>query len=995
VKWLPHTEALRPGRLLTGLSDGSATRLFEELRELQAERAAGRASLVTGATTLLPHVVVLVQPPLPLAAADVASFLEECPKMGMSVMWIAQDRGSLPGAAQVVVEAGAFGGTLTHTAGGKQVTRVTLDGLSLASATEAAMALAPLRDRARGAASTTLPDRVDLIDLLDPVPLTGDAVVARWSQTPKSLLTQVGMGTGAPASLDLDRDGPHGLIAGTTGSGKSELLQTLVASLAATFPPTRVNFVLVDYKGGAAFKECVALPHTVGFVTDLDEHLAERAIVSLNAELVRRERLLASAGFKDLPAMRIKNAAAAPPDLLLIVDEFAALKAEVPRFIDGVVDIARRGRSLGIHLLLATQKPRGVISGDIQANTNLRIVLRVTDPEESTDVIGRPDAARLSRHRPGRALVKTGPMEVAEIQVAHAGGTAPRRRNLEPARLFTAESRAIPATRSSGTAPTHLAAIVAACVEAARQAGLPAPRRPWLAELPHLVQLDSLDTGRPEVPSAAIAQADDTNSQAQPPWVLDLARAGSAVIYGSAGTGKTTALRTIAAALARTYSTDEVHLYGLDFAGRGLAPLTSLPHCGDVVYGEEQERVRRLITMLEGMVLERRALLATIGASSAAEYWRLSGESLPSVVVLVDGLSQLWESLEKVDRGTLLDAVQRLVAEGRAAGLHFVLTADRRGAVPHALHAVVPVRIALRLANPDEYAMLGLLLPKAYQKAPPGRAWVESEEIQFAVPIDGPDAGGAAQTKALAALGKRLAVGSVKPVPVRLLPGHILLKDLPAPGLGQRHVPIGLDEHSLAPIAIDLGHQASFLVAGPSGSGRTTVLRVLGTGLRRAFPDAQCFLIGSRRSDLFDEPWWVEKARALPDAEALAARLVEQMAAREASTPPGPLLVVAIDDADPYTEGRIASSIELLVNRAEDANAVVLVAMSTFRAGRGYAPWVQALRHQGSGLLLQPRDDTDGDVFHLILPRRSGVAMPAGRGYLIQGSAVTLIQAAE
>src|SRR6202012_5647214 len=236
---------------------------------------------------------------------------------------------------------------------------------------------------------------------------------------------------------DLRRDGPHGLIAGTTGSGKSELLQTLVASLAVANRPEAMTFGLVDYKGGSAFKDCVQLPHTVGMVTDLDAHLVERALVSLSAELTRREHTLAAADAKDIEDYTLKQERAGQPSqprpsrleplprLLIVIDEFASMVRDLPDFVTGLVNIAQRGRSLGIHLILATQRPTGAVSADIRANTNLRIALRVTDASESADVIEAPEAAHISPSPPGRGYVRLGHASLVPFQAGRVGGRRP------------------------------------------------------------------------------------------------------------------------------------------------------------------------------------------------------------------------------------------------------------------------------------------------------------------------------------------------------------------------------------------------------------------------------------------------------------------------------------------------------------------------------------------------------------------------------------------
>ena len=226
---------------------------------------------------------------------------------------------------------------------------------------------------------------------------------------------------GADASgafeIDLIRDGPHALVAGTTGSGKSELLRTLVASLALRNSPQQMSFVLIDYKGGAAFGECERLPHVVGLVTDLDHSLTERALQSLGAELRTRERLFADAGAANLEGYRSAPRRTPVARLVLVIDEFATLAEELPDFVTGLVGIARRGRSLGVHLVLATQRPGGVVSPEIRANVDLRIALRVTDAAESTDVVGCDAAAWIDRSLPGRAFVRAKGV-VSEIQAA-------------------------------------------------------------------------------------------------------------------------------------------------------------------------------------------------------------------------------------------------------------------------------------------------------------------------------------------------------------------------------------------------------------------------------------------------------------------------------------------------------------------------------------------------------------------------------------------------
>ena len=248
-----------------------------------------------------------------------------------------------------------------------------------------ARSIAPIRDVSSADDGVVLPDSARLLDVLRMEPPSATRIASRWRDGGRSTLAVIGESYDGPFAIDISKDGPHALIAGTTGSGKSELLQTIVASLAVANRPDEMTFVLIDYKGGSAFAECALLPHTVGMVTDLDPHQVERALVSLSAELTRRERILAAAGAKDIEAYQLLvdgRRAPSLPRLVIVVDEFAAMSRDLPDFVTGLVNIAQRGRSLGLHLMLATQRPSG------------RRVRR--DPRQ------HQPADRAAGHRPGR-----------------------------------------------------------------------------------------------------------------------------------------------------------------------------------------------------------------------------------------------------------------------------------------------------------------------------------------------------------------------------------------------------------------------------------------------------------------------------------------------------------------------------------------------------------------------------------------------------------------
>ncbi|MGL5908877.1 MAG: FtsK/SpoIIIE domain-containing protein, partial [Phycicoccus sp.] len=363
------------------------------------------------------------------------------PERRLHLVWLGDDASSVPASTDQLLDLRERHLSRRDRTGRNPLD--TTDALGLGDAWRAARLVTGRVDEAAVLpADSALPGVVRLPDVMGDLADLDDAeaVVQRWASS-TGLRAQVGAGVDGVVTLDLREDGPHGLVAGTTGSGKSELLQSLLVSLAANNPPSRITFLLVDYKGGAAFRECADLPHTVGYITDLTPALVTRALTSLGAEIAHREELLGEYGAKDLVALERSHPEVAPPSLLICIDEFAALTAEVPDFVDGMVNLAQRGRSLGMHLLLATQRPAGVVTPAIRANTDLRIALRIASDDDSRDVIDAPDAARISRRTPGRAWVRrTGHGTAELVQTAWVGAREPLAGTVQPAvvRPFTA-----------------------------------------------------------------------------------------------------------------------------------------------------------------------------------------------------------------------------------------------------------------------------------------------------------------------------------------------------------------------------------------------------------------------------------------------------------------------------------------------------------------------------------------------------------------------------
>ncbi|OLF12813.1 hypothetical protein BLA60_05965 [Actinophytocola xinjiangensis] len=758
-----------------------------------------------------------------------------------------------------------------------------LDTTDLGTAWKLARSLTDHTDEAAVLpADTAIPEMVRLPeitgDLTDPD--DEEPVLERWRRS-RGLRAQIGLGVDGPVTLDLREDGPHGLVAGTTGSGKSELLQTLICSLALNNPPSRMTFLLVDYKGGAAFRECADLPHTVGYITDLTPALVHRALTSLTAEVNAREEILEHYGAKDQIALEREHPDAAPPSLLICVDEFAALVAEVPDFVDGMVNIAQRGRSLGMHMLLATQRPAGVITAQIKANTDLRIALRVNSTDDSSDVIERGDAVSISRRTPGRAWIRrTGHGTTELVQSAWVGAreelrSAGQRVDVRP---FTAvEVRGdegygdTAGVRSHGR--TDLDRLVTTIAGAFVRSGRQAPKPPWLPPIPALLALGCRAPGEllvgadavdeEQVPGSTdrvlrlapapghvpVGVSDRPRQQSQPPIVVDYPQVGHVLVYGTSGSGKTEFLRTVAvsATLGPGAGEPAPYVYAIDFAGGGLGVLDDWPSVGSVVREQQPERVMRLLRMLKRTIDDRNATLAGVGAADLAALAE-AGHPLPRLHVLIDNLPSLNDLLDSGAKyrghGELLATV---LQEGRRCGVHVTATTPRRSGVSAQQQASFGERLVLRMTTDDDYLMLGAPGGVVTADSPPGRGLLGRIEIQVAT-LGG--AGTPAQQDRLRALASVVAdryTGSAA-VPVPRMPDRVPQAALPAPAADDLILAVEAD--FVTGIVVPLT-DCPVLLTGRAKTGKTSALAgIAGLARRSERPPAEVVVLGPRARDV-------------------------------------------------------------------------------------------------------------------------------------------------
>ncbi|ETK33281.1 FtsK/SpoIIIE domain-containing protein [Microbispora sp. ATCC PTA-5024] len=1018
VRWLPHC-APHDGEdcvALVGADPESAARRVTELVNRINERRAVRrdssfGDAPQGYASDLPYnvLVVLDGARVLRGLAGMPQVLQLGPTAGVYAICVDDDQRLLPEecAAVAVCDYERPWVVRLRGAGLDPLGDVIGDQVTLGWCDRTARAMAAVRDVSREDADSAIPSSARLLDLLgmpDPRP---DQIRAFWRRG-RTTRVPIGIGADGPYLVDLRLDGPHGLVAGTTGAGKSELLQTLIASLAVANRPDEMTFVLIDYKGGSAFKDCAKLPHTVGMVSDLDGHLTERALESLAAELKRREHLLLRADAKDVEDyndLRDSGLDLEPmPRLVLVIDEFAAMVQELPDFVVGLVDIARRGRSLGVHLILATQRPAGVVTPDIAANTNLRIALRVTSGGESSDVINSPGAASISKSTPGRCYVRSGASSLHAVQSARIGG---RRPGTGPARAEPVEvvplawprlGLPLPARGDEdgeeSTMVTDLAVLVEAVADAARAEGVAQQRSPWLPPLPDALTLDQLEPE--DWTRLPFGLADIPSLQRRAAECYDLAAGGHLVVSGASRTGRSTVLRAVAGAVGRHTDPRDVHLYAVDCGNNALLPLVGLPHTGAVVGRDSPDRLARLTDRLLEEIARRQQLLAAQGFADVSEQRAAAGDPLPYVLVLFDRWEGFMAAFESYDNGTLIDKWLQILQEGAGAGVKVVMTGDRSTLVGR-ISTQFDDRLVLKLTDPIDYSYVGIKAKDVPEHFPPGRGFRASTGIrEVQVALLAADPAGTAQVAALHEIARtaRARAGDLpraaRPFRVDALP--------PVVGLAET---LALVEDPLPADAVVFGvggdtlgvryfraeeHGPGIVVAGPPKTGRSTALcTMLASLLDRSY---EAVLITPRRSPLRDFA-----GRPGVRGSFTADSPVDEV--KEAARAGG-RHVLMIDDLELLGgDSELAEWITDYVGELRDTGSLVIGAGSADDLDSMYRGPVVAMKKSRNGLLLRPSSPGQGDLLGVRLPRSlaSGTG-PAGRGLLVIGGAWEQVQVA-
>ncbi len=1064
LKWLPHTQHPSDTDAI-----GSSRMVYRSVSELRAKALAGlnRGPFSANSEPTLDrkHYLLIVDDSSPATDRDISG-IDGC-------TWLRLGRAeqTLPRALKFMVGPDRA----LHEVTPRGLRRVGVaDAMSVATAKALARNISPYRlstvveavvaDQASSGTSWE-----ELVGIIDPGAIRVEQQWPRRRDADRSRLN-IPFGhdpAGSAVYLDIKESaeegmGPHGMCIGATGSGKSEFLRTLVLSAVATHTPDQLNLLLVDFKGGATFLGFDRLHHVTAVVTNMEEEadLVTRMEDVINGEMGRRQRILRDAGnfasVADYERAREQGAQLAPlPTLLIILDEFAELLEQHPNFSKLFVAIGRLGRSLRIHLLLASQKVPASRMGELEAHLSYRIALRTNQTADSRDAIGTADAYHLPK-KPGSGYLRVGSGDLQRFQAAYVGApyvapaqasasSAQRARRpgggYRPPQQFTTahiiDVRPAPVepepVRQPETQEGEPVTVMETVLQQLAGFGTPAHKM-WLPPLTVPPTLDkftsSVTPGALQLPWALV---DKPRQQRQDIWSIDLSGAGGHVaVVGGPQSGKSTALQTLIMSAALTHTPEQVQFYCLDFSG-GLTGLRNVPHVGSVATGRDIDRIRRTFALITSLLGNRQALFSALGIDSMREFRRrrsspqesaelvAHGDQHGDVFVVVDG----WD-LGFAVTGPLYDeympVMESLALQGLNYGIHLVVSSSRWAAIRPAIKDLLQTRLEMRLGDLTDTSFLNhRAVVGAIPPDRPGRC-ISSDGLHMltALPrIDGvADSETSAAGLAAAIEHLRRALGDRAAPEVKLLPNRVLLDEVvanrPAPTtLAERLVvPFGIRESDLSAASANFGVSTHLIVVGSPGCGKSTVVAALLASIRRQFTkdQARVLLVDYRRQhmDAFQDdqligylanerdvveglPPFVAKMRSRRPPDGVTSQQL-----KERSWWSGPEIFVVIDDYHMVAQRGAMNPLEPLkeiIVDGRDTGLHIIVARNIAQADTAmYDNVLGQIKNLNSSGIIMDGSKLDGMLIGDVKPTKQ----PVGRGIFVEPlhSRKDLVQAA-
>jgi DNA segregation ATPase FtsK/SpoIIIE, S-DNA-T family len=1053
IRWFPHVwDDQRRVRYLASNYE-EARELVDHLYEVLRRRKRNKNREMMGME--LPYYVFLISDPGLLEdEAILPLILKEPDLVGARTLLLADSKEVLPMQCQAVLEVHEGGGILKETnytkvenEEDKWEYKFYPDHVSLEIADLSARALAPVRLKANR--SNQIPQLLTLFDLLEVEKMEEMDVKRIWERNrfPNTLPVAVGMSAGGKKvrlnihdKIERQGHGPHGLIAGTTGSGKSEVIQALIAAQALKYHPHDIAYLLIDYKGGGMSNIFENLPHLAGVITNLDGNLIERAKISLKAELMRRERIFKEAGnIQHIDEyFRSGHAEENPlPHLVIIIDEFAELKKEQPEFMNELISIAAKGRTLGVHLILATQKPAGVVDDKIWSNARFRVCLRVQDEADSREMLKIPDAAWITN--PGRGYFQVGSNELLEL-VQFAWSGAPYRpgssQNKEASikevlltgrRVDRTKRTSSVKKKKEGRTQKQLDVLVDYLAEQAKEMGIKPVGGPWLPPLPKQLFLEELRgenalgwDGKTWQPTEnwlepAVGLFDDPENQNQDTLRIPL-NEGHLSVYGMPGTGKTTFVQNLLMSLALEHSPDDVHMYVLDF-GRMFRDLANLPHMGAIIQDDEPDRVKRLFRYLTQEMERRREKIVESGAKTFQAYRKSASEKIPAIIVVLDGYVNFKSTYEEEHH-----QLEKLLRTGVGFGIHFIVTMNQLSDMFDRVRNNFSLGVSFELADPSDYYYAVGRLRKPPVSLPEGRGFVKGQvpplEFQSAIPSEGEDEIERSRTLREKVQLLSDAWTGKRPKEIGSLPEVVELQELIVKheeneaSLNHLEAPVAISMDDLTPFYVSLKDGPYFVVGSPVEGGKTSFLQTWMLSLSYFYsPDEiEFYLVDFRLGDqglamvtglphvkgyATDEEELKEVLKQID--EKLSKRVKPKgfeavLAAASKKKEEGPAIVLVIDDADYFSKRMnnfdLQNQLNQIATQGRSKNFYIIISGTPSNFPYSSDNWLAEVKAMETGFLFASLDPNDLSFFKIPTSESRAYSMGlvqqslrAGEGY--------------
>ena len=880
LRMLPHVQNDILGIHNIVCDDSSRTVIFEYLYKELSLREESKKNF--------PHILVFLYDEYGFKSHPLSRFVENAKEIGVTFVFFGDTRADISLGCEYLIQSSEAGkGTLIDTKDSKKEKEFTYNLITDSDMHAMVQLLAPVYTE-EISLEGSLTKNISLFELLHIIAVEDVNLAQRWNAAKvyQSMAAPIGVAKSGMILLDLHdkAHGPHGLVAGTTGSGKSELLQTYILSMAALYHPYEVGFVIIDFKGGGMANQFKDLPHMMGRITNIDGKEINRSLRSIKAELNKRQRLFAEAGVNHIDNYIIKvrkgEVKIPLPHLILIVDEFAELKAEQPDFMKELISAARIGRSLGVHLILATQKPSGQVDEQIWSNSRFKLCLKVQSPQDSNEVLKSPLAAEIKE--PGRAYLQVGNNEMFELfQSAYSG--APERTedsNLKEFTIYeiTPSGKRLPVyvqkKKKEQNVKTQLDAMVQYMASFCQENQLKKLPEICLPSLEKCIEfpIQKASSDRSSHIVAEIGIYDDPDNQLQDVYSVDLTNQNMMII-GSAQSGKTNLLQTLIRSVTTKYTPQDVNIYIIDFASMYLKNFETLNHVGGVVTASEDEKLKNLFKLLYKEIAFRKEKILSLGVSSFSAYKEAGFNDLPQIIVMVDNLTTLKE-LYFQDNDELLN----ICRDGLAVGVSVVIANAQMSGIGYRYLSNFACRVALFNNDSSEYSSLFDYCHERINDIH-GRCLVEVDKVhlecQTFLSFTGEkEYERVSQMKEYIEAVNQLANGKrAKAIPV--IPNVLTMQQVSADYANEMRnydVVAGLDFASVMPFNLELNGIGAIALSGRKGMGIHNFMRYLVRILEQRYSDkTEVYIIDGFARKLAD----VENCKNVKEYEVLPAKSVD------------------------------------------------------------------------------------------------------------------------